>query len=196
MLAVDAVERRQQQKQQHEDPLVARDNAPRHEIDGEQREPRIDRRQQIDRPVDRRRQQEPDRRDERAERRCSVIARRRMQRSGIGIEELRRRPDRGVGNELKARQRRNEYEDQKPCRAPARLVVEPRAQHLADRPVFRLQICEDIHGSDRSCAASRSSITPAVCRASGRRNGRTDSGCRAGPGRPRGDIAPRTPAGP
>ena len=56
--AVDAITR-QHQKQQDQDPLVAGDLAPRDEIDREQGETGIDGREQIERPIDRRRQREP-----------------------------------------------------------------------------------------------------------------------------------------
>ena len=194
-LAVDAIERRQYQEQQHENALVAGDLAARDEVDREQGEARIHRREQIERPVDRRQQEEPDRSDQWCERRRAEIARCRMERADIGVDEFRRRPDRGVGDECEARQRRDEQENEDASRSAARRIVEPGAEHRADRPVFRLQIGEHIHGSDRA-RFGRSSITPAGVRASGRRTGRTGNGCRAAPGRPRGDTGPRTPAGP
>ncbi len=193
-LAVHAIERRQNEEQQHEDALVARDLTPRDEVDREQRCARIHRGKEIERPIDRRQQAEPGRGDEGPERRCAEIARRRMERANIGVEKFRRRPDRRVGDEREARQRRDEQEQEDAGRASARRIVEQGAEHRADRPVFRFQIGEHFHGSDR--LFGRSSITPAGVRASGRRTGRTGNGCRAAPAKPRGDTGPRTPACP
>ena len=141
-LAVKLVERRQQEQQQHQQAPVGRDVAARDEIDREQPDGGIDRREQMKRPVGDRKDRKPRRRDQRRKRWMLFIAGRGMLAPREQLEHVVVQADRREGDDLEARPDRHEQREQDPHRAAVvAFMLVPGGNACAAREPMARRLC-------------------------------------------------------
>ena len=144
-LAEELIEWRQQEQEQHRNPLVAVKVPSRNPIGCVEPDCRVGHCQQVKRPIGWWKQGKPRSCHEAGERRVLVIPCRWMQTPGVGLQGVRVETDRSGGNDPKRRIEKHKPQQKKPGGKSARCIIEPSSKRPSEPPVLRLEIGRHTH---------------------------------------------------